>query len=285
VGKPFEGLNALVSGASRGIGAAAAERLAAGGANVALVARPPATSYAKAEGTLTGTAKALSRFGTTIVTVEADLFDATDRSRIVGEAVDKLGGGTIDVLINNAAANGPHSLLDYTLDRRHALFEINLNAPIDLIQAVVPGMREKGRGWIVNVSSATARTSGGPPFAIAGLGRVLSLYGSTKAALNRVTYGFAMELYGTGIRVNAAEPRSAVMSEGAAARGMEGIPDEAFESMEAMVEAIIALCECDEDRTGRCYVSLDLLDELRRPVLLLDGSGPYPGGYRRLPQP
>jgi citronellol/citronellal dehydrogenase len=280
--KPFAGMNALVSGASRGIGAATAERLAAGGANVALVARPPETSYRKAEGTLAGTAKALSRFGTTIVAVEADLFDAGDRARIVGEAIDKLGGDTIDILVNNAAANGPHSLLDYTLERRHALFEINFNAPIDLIQGVVPGMREKGRGWIVNISSAAARTAGGPPFPVTGLGRVLSLYGSSKAALNRVTYGFAMELYGTGIRVNGAEPRSAVMSDGAAARGMDGIPEEAFESMEAMVEAIIALCECDEDRTGRCYVSLDLLDELPRPVLLLDGSGPYAGGYRRI---
>jgi len=274
-------MNALVSGASRGIGAAAATRLAAGGANVALVARPPATSYAKAEGTLSGTAKALARFGTTIATVEADLFDAGDRARVVAEAMDKLGGGGIDILVNNAAANGPHSLLDYTLERRHALFEINLNAPIDLIQGVVPGMRQKGRGWIVNISSATARTTAGPPFAVSGLGRVLSLYGSAKAALNRVTYGFAMELYGTGIRVNTVEPRSAVMSAGAAARGMEGIPEEAFESMEAMVEAIIALCECDQDRTGYSYVSLDLLDELQRPVLLLDGSGPYPGGYRR----
>src|SRR3954468_17571310 len=276
----FAGRNAVITGASRGIGAAAAQRLAAGGANVALVARPPDKSYTKAEGTLEGTADNIKRFGTTIAIVEADMFEPADRTRTIPEAVDKL-GGTIDILINNAAANGPHSLIDYTLERRHQLYEINFNAPIDLIQAVIPGMHEKGAGWIVNVSSGTARIGSGPPFPAYGLGRVLSLYGSSKAALNRITYGFAMELHGTGIRVNSTEPRGAVMSEGAAARGMEGIPEEAFESMEAMVESIIALCECDEDFTGRIYASLDLLDELKRPVMKLDGSGVYPAGYRR----
>jgi NAD(P)-dependent dehydrogenase (short-subunit alcohol dehydrogenase family) len=273
----------VINGASRGIGAAAAMRLAAGGANVALVARPPEKSYTKAEGTLAGTAEKLARFGTKIVTVEADMAVPEDRARTIPEAIEKL-GGTIDILVNNAAANGPHSLLDYTLERRHQLYEINFNGPIDLIQGVAPGMVEKGEGWIVNISSGTARNGPTPPPAnVRGLSRVLSLYGSSKAALNRVTYGFAMELYGTGVRVNSTEPRSAVMSEGAAARGMEGIPDEAFESMEAMVESIVALCECDADTTGRIVNSLQLLDELKRPVMELDGSGVYPYGYKRRP--
>ena len=65
---------------------------------------------------------------------------------------------------------------------------------------------------------------------------------------------------------------------------MAGIPDEAFESMEAMVESIIALCECDADTTGRIVNSIQLLDELKRPVMELDGSGGYPYGYKRRPQ-
>src|SRR5947207_275037 len=125
----FAGKNAVVNGASRGIGAAAAMRLAAGGANVALVARSPEKSYTKAEGTLTGTAEKLAKFGTKVVIVEADMAEPQDRARTIPEAVDKL-GGTIDILINNAAANGPHSLLDYTLDRRLQIYEINFNGPI-----------------------------------------------------------------------------------------------------------------------------------------------------------
>src|SRR5689334_21954104 len=98
----FAGRNAVITGASRGIGAATAQRLAAGGANVALVARPPDKSYTKAEGTLAGTAEKISAYGTTIATVECDLFDAAERAKVIPEAIDKL-GGTIDILVNNAA--------------------------------------------------------------------------------------------------------------------------------------------------------------------------------------
>ena len=279
----FAGMNAVITGSSRGIGAATAQRLAAEGANVCLVARAPDKSYTKAAGTLSEQADKLAAYGHKVGVVEADMADVAERLAGVPSAESQL-GGTIDMLVNNAAANSPHSLLDYSLERRQELFEINVNAPLDLVQAVVPGMRDKGRGWIVNISSGTARIDTGPPFRNAqGLGRVLSLYGASKAALNRLTAGLAMELYGTGIRVNSTQPRGAVMSEGAAARGMAGIPEEAFESMEAMVESIVALCECAEDFTGRVYASLDLLDELARPVMLLDGSGPYPGGYKRRP--
>jgi NAD(P)-dependent dehydrogenase (short-subunit alcohol dehydrogenase family) len=277
----FAGMNALVAGASRGIGGAAAQRLAAEGANVALVARTPEQSYRKAPGTLAEKAEQLRDYGHTVVAIEADLADADDRARVVPAAIDGL-GGAVDILVYNAAANGPHTLLDYTLERRHLLFELNFNGPIDLMQGVVPGMRERGRGWIVNISSATARLRQGPPFDVRGLSLLLGLYGSSKAALNRVTNGFAVELYGTGIRVNTVEPRSAVMSEGAATRGMDGILEESIESMEAMVEAIVALCDCEEERTGQVFSSLALLDELERTVMTLDGTAPYPGGYRRV---
>jgi NAD(P)-dependent dehydrogenase (short-subunit alcohol dehydrogenase family) len=277
----FEGLCALVTGASRGIGAATAERLAAEGAHVALVARPAALA-AHAPGTLEGTAERLRAHGARVVTVEADLAEPHDRRLVVPAAVEAL-GAPIDVLVNNAAANMPHTLLDYTLERRHRLFELNLNAPIDLAQAVIPGMVEAGRGWIVNVSSGSARLASGPPFRVAKLGRLQGVYGASKAALNRITNAFAVELHGTGVRVNTIEPRAAVMSDGAAARGMSMIPEELIESMEAMVEATVALCCCDADRTGRVEVSLDLLDELGSTVRTLDARRPYEWGYRRAP--
>jgi NAD(P)-dependent dehydrogenase (short-subunit alcohol dehydrogenase family) len=144
-------------------------------------------------------------------------------------------------------------------------------------------MKAAGRGWIVNVSSGSARRAAGPPFRVAKLGRLQGVYGASKAALNRVTNALAVELYGTGIRVNTVEPRAAVMSDGAAARGMSMIPDQLIESMEAMVEATVALCCCDADRTGRVEVSLGLLDELGVTVRTLDARGPYRWGYRRAP--
>jgi citronellol/citronellal dehydrogenase len=279
----FEGLNALVTGASRGIGAATAERLAAEGANVALVARPPSRS-ADAAGSLDETATRLRAYGTTVVTIEADLAEPAGREAIVPAAVELL-GGPIDILVNNAARNMAHTLLDYSLERRHAVFELNLNAPVDLTQAVLADMIAAGQGWIVNVSSGAARHAAGPPFGLVGLGRVLGVYGASKAALNRITNAFAAELEGTGVRVNTVEPRGAVLSEGAAARGVDMIAPENFESMEAMVEATVWLCGCPADRTGLVHVSLDLLDQIGATVWALDASTPYAGGYRRLEGP
>jgi NAD(P)-dependent dehydrogenase (short-subunit alcohol dehydrogenase family) len=281
MGDRFAGMNAVISGASRGIGGAAAQRLAAEGANVAIVARTPDKSDKRARGTLAEKVDQLKQYGNKVVAIEADMASPQERATVIEQAIDGL-GDTIDILINNAAANGPHSLLDYSLERRQLLFEINFNAPIDLMQGAIPGMREKGRGWIVNVSSGTARLHQGPPFGVSGLGLLLGLYGSSKAALNRVTNAFAVELYGTGVRVNTCEPKSAVMSEGAEAKGMQGIPESSIESMEAMVEGLIALCDCEEERTGKVFNSLDLLDELNRTVMTLDGSAPFPGGYRRI---
>jgi citronellol/citronellal dehydrogenase len=268
----FEGKNALVTGASRGIGAATAERLAAEGANVALVARPVARS-ANAPGTLAGTAARLRAYGTSIITLEADLFEPDDRAEIVPTAA-RLLGGVLDVLVNSAATNMPHTLVDYALERRRRLFELNFHAPLDLTQAVLPGMLEMAQGWVVNVSSGSARHIPGPPFGVAGLGRVQGAYGASKAALNRMSNALAAELYGSGIRVNTIEPRAAVRSDGAVARGVDVIPASMFEPMEAMVEATVELCCCEAARTGGSYVSLDLLEELGLEVWSLGSDRP-----------
>jgi NAD(P)-dependent dehydrogenase (short-subunit alcohol dehydrogenase family) len=276
--KRFDGMNAIVTGASRGIGAATALRLAAEGANVAITARTVDT-HDHLAGSLNETAEKMRAFGGGVAVIAADMGAEEDRARVVPEAVAAL-GGPIDILVNNAAAAIYNSMLDYTLRRRRIMFEINVHGPIDLAQAVIPSMRDQGRGWIVNVSSATARLAEGPPFRTAGVAAKVGVYGSSKAALNRATNAFAVELHGTGIRINTVEPRAAVMSEGAEALVGDIVTDEQIESMEAMVESIVALCDCEPDRTGRVHVSLDLLDELDRTVMMLDGTAPYPGGQR-----
>jgi citronellol/citronellal dehydrogenase len=188
--------------------------------------------------------------------------------------------GRIDILVNNAAAAIYASVLDYPPKRAHLMFEVNVHAPLELAQAVVPGMVERGEGWIVNVSSATARPADGPPFRTSGVTTKIGVYGSTKAALNRITNAFAVELYGRGVRINTVEPRAAVLSEGADALVGGTLRDDQIESMEAMVEAVLALCDCPPERTGGVYVSLDLLDELDRTVMSLDGRSAHPSGQR-----
>jgi hypothetical protein len=82
------------------------------------------------------------------------------------------------------------------------------------------------------------------------------------------------------VRVNTVEPRAAVMSEGAEALVGGTLSDDLIESMEAMIEGALALCDCPPDWTGGVHVSLDLLDQLGRTVMTLDGTRPYAGGQR-----
>jgi NAD(P)-dependent dehydrogenase (short-subunit alcohol dehydrogenase family) len=272
------GRAALVTGASRGIGAAIAERLAAGGADVVVTARtldestgpPGAGSHSK--GTLTEVVRRLESYGIFASAISANLADSSDRVRIVPEATAALGRPP-DILINNAAASISRPPTQISARHRLVMLEVNLLAPMDLMQAVIPGMQDAGAGWIVNISSASARPTPGPPFPAGGLASAIGLYGSTKAALNRLTNAFAVELAGSGIRVNTLEPRAAVATEEALARGLDGIPKEQIEPVEAMAVAAATLCDCPPDWTGESHVSLELLDRLRRAVSIDDDEG------------
>ena len=265
----FKDRSVIVTGASRGIGAAIAERLAAEGANVVITART-LDRHDHLDGSLTETLERCRRYGTRVEAIVSDLGNPTDRARIVPEALELL-GGRVDILVNNAAAAIYQSMLDYPAKRRSITFEVNVFAPLDLSQAVIPGMIERGEGWIVNVSSGTANQAAGPPFKTDGVAAKVGMYGTSKAALNRLTNALAVELHGTGVRVNAVAPRAAVASEGAMALLGDGLDQAMFESMEAMVEGTIALCDCEPDMTGTAHVSLDLIDALGIDVMGLDG--------------
>ncbi len=269
----FAGRRALVTGASRGIGVGIAERLAAEGAHVAISART-VDHHDRLPGSLNETLARLRGYGTTVAAIAADLADAEARAAIVPAAAKAL-GGPIDILVNNAAAAVYAPLREYPLKRRRMMFEINVNAPVDLAQAVIPAMVAAGEGWIINVSSGSARQPGGPPFKTDGVALVFGVYGASKAALNRITGAMAAELYGTGIRVNTIEPRAAVLSEGADAVMGTMLTAEQIEPLEAMVEATIALCCCPAEHTGRIEVSLDLLEREGIPVRTLDATGIY----------
>jgi NAD(P)-dependent dehydrogenase (short-subunit alcohol dehydrogenase family) len=239
---------AVVTGASRGIGAALAMALAAEGANVACVARTVA-----ARGTLPGsldeTVTAITSAGGQAVAVQCDLADAVAREHLIPEIVGRL--GPVAVLVNNAAAlvHGDPSVL--SLKRRRLMFEVNVHAPIDLAQAVVPAMRERGRGWILNITSAEAdhRTVGGDTHGWASTG-----YGASKAALDRYTNGLAGELAGSGVAVHALAPDAAVRTPATDAflgDLHERRPD-LFEPMEQFVAAALALVTADPRAcTGR----------------------------------
>lgn len=213
------------------------------------------------------------------MTVVADLADAHDRARIVPEVEAAL--GTVDILVDNAAAAFSLPTPEISLKRRRIMFELNVHAPIDLAQAVIPGMRAKGRGWIVNVSSATSRHPSGPPFPEGyAVGAVAATYGASKAALERSTTGLAGELYDDRIAVNAVAPVAAVRTPGADALVGDVMAQNPglVEPMEVMVEAILALCTADPATlTGRIVASGPLLEELGIEPRNLDGTPAFRG--------
>lgn len=267
--KRFAGRRALVTGASRGIGAGIARRLAAEGADVAICART-LDRHDHLPGSLTETAAKLEAHEVRVGVVIADLTDPDDRARIVPEAAAAL-GGPVDILVNNAAAAMYGPLAEMPLKRRRILFEANVHAPLDLAQAAIPAMRAAGQGWIVNVSSGAARAWDGPPFQLGVTGSAITVYGASKAALNRITNGLGAELHGTGIRANTVQPRAAVRSEGADALVGSSLRADQIETLEEMVEAVVALCDCGPEVTGRSFVSLDLLADWRLAVRDLNG--------------
>ena len=87
---------------------------------------------------------------------------------------------------------------DYPLKRRRLMVELNVHCPVDLAQAVIPTMIERGEGWIINLSSATSNHPQGPPYDLSGVKGVYGYYGASKAMLDRVTTAMASELHGTG---------------------------------------------------------------------------------------
>lgn len=266
----FTNRRALVTGASRGIGAGIAERLAAEGAHVVITART-LDKHDHLAGSLVETRDRLARYGTKVEILVADLTDEQQRQDLVERAADLL-GGHIEILVNNAAAAIYAPLATMPLKRRKIMFEANVHATLDLAQSAIPAMRDAGEGWIVNLSSASAKHTAGPPFDLGPQGTTIAAYGASKAALNKLTNALGVELYGTGIRVNTVEPRAAVLSEGAAQLVGATLRPDQIESMEQMVEGVMALCDCPPDVTGRVTVSLDLIDEGKLVVHGLDGN-------------
>jgi NAD(P)-dependent dehydrogenase (short-subunit alcohol dehydrogenase family) len=137
------GRTALVTGASRGIGAAVARRLAAEGARVVLVARGR-------EG-LEGVAREVSAAGGSPSVLPFDVTDRDAAARAVREWTDR--AGPIDVLVNDAGTNVRKAAEAYDLAEWDALVALNLTAPFHLARLVFPGMRARGWGRVVNVAS------------------------------------------------------------------------------------------------------------------------------------
>lgn len=177
---------ALITGASRGLGLEIARAYAERGAKLVLAARGAEALEA---------ARHELAAKTEVVAIALDVSE--DAEKLVAAGVERF--GRIDVLVNNASELGPSpmpELADYDWRDLERVLRVNVLAPLHLAQLVIPGMRHRGGGVIINVSSDAGVE------AYPGWGG----YGASKAALEHVSRTLAAELEGTGVRVYAVDP-------------------------------------------------------------------------------
>ena len=253
----LKGRNALVTGASRGIGEAIAARLAMEGANVVVSARTAESGESRLPGTLHDTVDRIKRAGGNAHFIKADLAQREERERLVEEAVATY--GDVDILVNNAAITYFMPVAEFPEKRFKLMMEVQVYAPFHLSQLVLPRMREKKAGWIVNISSG-AGIHPKAPYTRRGGGTV---YGMCKAALERFTTGLASEVFDDGIAVNVVSP-GLVATPGVAVHGLinEQTKDR-VQPIEFIAEAVYQLATAEPSkRTGTINYAEPFLKEV-----------------------
>jgi NAD(P)-dependent dehydrogenase (short-subunit alcohol dehydrogenase family) len=272
-GRRCEGKVALITGASRGIGAAIARRLGTEGASVACAARTldPDPRYA---GTLTETVAAIRESGGTAEAFQVDLSDAADRAKLVDDVSGAL--GPVDILVNNAAVTFFLPFDTFPEKRFRLMVEVQLWASIDLAQRVIPGMRAAGAGSIINISSRGGEKAPGPPWDDFYSHGNSSVYGMIKSGLDRLSISMAAELHGDGIVVNSLAPWANVATPGAS--GHDLTDGYQLEPVEYMAQAALELSTGEHALAGRVAFSQPLLSELGVVPRSLDGSPFVAGG-------
>jgi citronellol/citronellal dehydrogenase len=233
----FEGQVALVTGASRGVGAAVAVALAAAGASVACAARSTAAAPQRTPGTLDDTVARIRDAGGTAIAVPTNLADADEVEAMVASTVAEL--GRLDILVNNAAITFVGDI-DIPLARHDLVMAVNLQAPLIASRVALPHLRAAGGGRILNVSSVAALV----PYP------GLMSYGISKIALERLTVDLARQVQPDGIAVNCFRIDLPVASEGFVAN-TPGVDRSTWEPCEVAAEGMLWMLEQPTSYSGR----------------------------------
>jgi 3-oxoacyl-[acyl-carrier protein] reductase len=186
----LDGKVAIVTGGSRGIGRSIAAALLAGGARVAISGRS-ASALKEAEAEL-----AKSEAAGRLLLVQGDVASEQDAGKLINQTVERFGG--LDILINNAGIGRFANIADMTTEDWHAIIGTNLTGAFFCTRAALPHLKQRGGGYIINISSLASKN------AFAGGGA----YCASKAALNSFTETLMLETRHDNIRVSDVLPGS-----------------------------------------------------------------------------
>ena len=260
----LDGRIAIVTGASRGIGEAIARLFAEEGAHIVCAARTlKEGDHRLLPGSLLGTVDKIKSAGGEAIAVAADVSNQEDCQKLVNTA--RATFGTVDILVNNAALTYYKTVVDYNVKHWFRAFAVNVHGPFMLSQLVLPGMMQLRRGAIVNISSGAAIGPGRAPFKDARPVNGGTMYGATKAALERFTQGLAQEVAMHNIAATALSPSQVVATPGTVYHKLvAGMDDPSAEPATYMARAALLLAsEPAEKVNGRVTYSQQLLAEYR----------------------
>jgi len=243
----LEGRVALVTGASRGIGADIAKYLARAGASVAVAARTEEQSDPRLPGTIHSVAREIEEAGGRAIGVRVNMANVEEIEAGVARTVEELGG--LDIIVNNAAVQVPGTI--ESVEPRHLdlMWNVDLLGPLMLMRFALPHLRAAGRGHIINISSRAGVFPGPGPYnrdrpqqpgGVRG-----SFYAMVKAGLERFTQALAIELEPADISVNALSPEGRIDTPGSMYWTNRDTPvDELqFEEAALMGKAAVWICE------------------------------------------
>tara|TARA_Y100000590_G_scaffold339744_1_gene387372 strand:+ start:326 stop:1180 length:855 start_codon:yes stop_codon:yes gene_type:complete len=260
VGK-LDGKTAVITGASRGIGQAIAELFASEGASVICAARTIAEGDHKMlEGSLNRTVENIINSGGQAAMVQANVSEENECVDLIDSANDIF--GPVDILVNNAALNYYIPIVDYPTSRWIRSFAVNVHGPFILSKLVLPDMIERNQGAIVNISSGAAIGPGRGPYVDQTV-HGGTMYGASKAALERFTQGLAQEVSSYQIAISALSPSQVVPTPGTVFHKLvEGMDDPKGEHPDFMAKATLLLASENPTKVnGRVTYSQQILSE------------------------
>lgn len=227
---------AIVTGASKGIGAGIAKQLAAAGAKVVV-------NYVSSKVDADKVVKEITSNGGNAIAIQGDVSKSKDVTRLFEETKEVYGG--LDILVNNAGIFWTTPLAEFTEDSYHKMFDVNVLGTLLASQAALKLFDGKG-GSIINISSVAAKDPE----------NTLSVYGATKAAMSLLTTSLSKELGPKNIRVNSLLP-SMILTEGLASLGLLPNTDNPYVNLMTSRTALGRLATAEEIGNVAVFLATD----------------------------